>query len=62
MDELVGPLHGFYEPLLFFVQGADDPQSHVSGLFLVFATRFLGAFALDFAFSLCKQKNVYKNW
>jgi hypothetical protein len=28
VDELVGALHGFHEPLLFFVQRTDDAQSH----------------------------------
>jgi hypothetical protein len=32
MDELVGALHGFHEPLLFFRQCADDPETHIFDL------------------------------
>jgi hypothetical protein len=28
MDALGGPFHGFYEALLFFMQGTDDSESH----------------------------------
>jgi hypothetical protein len=65
MDELVGALHGFHEPLLFFGQRADDPETHILTVFEVLMgvdSVFQRVFSLKTALStLFALFSVYSN-